>query len=79
MMSCLILVYIAYNSNKNYIRVLRLLLFPMLSKHPERLTGSYRRYLIYHRHMQVIIAKISQKNSILNLKTTKFGSDFNGA
>jgi hypothetical protein len=29
------------------------LLFPMLSKHPDRLTDSYRRYL-YHRNMRVV-------------------------
>jgi hypothetical protein len=31
-----------------------LLLFSMLSKYPERLTDSYRRYL-YHRHMRVVM------------------------
>jgi uncharacterized integral membrane protein len=34
--------------------LLLLLLFPMLSKHPKRLTDSYRRYL-YHRQMGVVM------------------------
>jgi hypothetical protein len=34
--------------------LLWLLLLPMLSKHSERLTDSYRRYL-YHRHMRVVV------------------------
>jgi hypothetical protein len=37
-----------------FLTLLWLLLFPMLSKHPERLTDSYRRYL-YHRHMRVVM------------------------
>jgi hypothetical protein len=37
-----------------FFTLLWLLLLPMLSKHSERLTDSYRRYL-YHRHMRVVV------------------------
>jgi hypothetical protein len=37
-----------------FLILLWLLLLPMLSKHSERLTYSYRRYL-YHRHMRVVV------------------------
>jgi hypothetical protein len=37
-----------------FLTLLWLLLFSMLSKHPDWLTNSYRRYL-YHRHMRVIV------------------------
>jgi hypothetical protein len=37
-----------------FLTLLWLLHSPMLSKHPERLTDSYLRYL-YHRHMRVVV------------------------
>jgi hypothetical protein len=37
-----------------FLILLWLLLLPMLSEHPERLTDSYQRYL-YHRHMRVVV------------------------
>jgi hypothetical protein len=37
-----------------FLTLLWLLLFPMLNKHPERLTDSYQRYL-YHRHTRVFV------------------------
>jgi hypothetical protein len=37
-----------------FLTLIWLLLFSMLSKHPERLTDSYRRYL-YHRHIRVVL------------------------
>jgi hypothetical protein len=38
----------------SFLTLLWLLLLLMLSKHSERLTDSYRRYL-YHRHMRVVV------------------------
>jgi hypothetical protein len=47
-----------------FLTLLWLLLLPMLSKHPEWLTDSYRRYL-YHRHMRVVVFFCSRQTNCM--------------